>query len=60
MVKKLSDRTQRDKDGIRERLERNTWNPFERVDPVILEAIHKRNEQNKITHILETAEDALW
>lgn len=60
MATKTPGRTQREKNDIRERLERNTWNPFERVDPVILEAIHKRYEQNKITHILETAEDALW
>lgn len=38
----------------------NGWNPFQRVDPTILEAIHQRHQQNRITHILETAEDALW
>ena len=38
----------------------SSWNPFERIDPAILEAIHQRHQQNRITHVLETAEDALW
>ena len=40
--------------------ELNGWNPFQRVNPCVLEAIHKRHQQNKITHILETTEDSLW
>ena len=40
--------------------ELNGWNPFQRVNPCVLEAIHKRHQQNKITHILETTEVSLW
>jgi hypothetical protein len=60
MAEKVSRRSQIKTLDVGELLERNQWNPFERVDPKILEDIHRRNEKNKITHILETTEDALW
>lgn len=41
-------------DGVREY---NDWNPFERVDPAVIEDIHKRNDHNKIVHILEDTEE---
>lgn len=61
VVKNRAKRKQnKNKPVYEELMASNRWNPFERVDPAILEAIHKRNQQNKITHILETTEDALW
>jgi hypothetical protein len=39
-------------------LERNEWNPFERVDPKILERLHKRHEQNARKFLLADIEDA--
>ncbi len=41
-------------DGVREY---NDWNPFERVDPLVIEDIHKRHDQNKIVHTLEDTEE---
>jgi len=41
-------------DGVREY---NDWNPFERVDPAIIEDIHKRHDHNKIVHTLEDDEE---
>ena len=37
--------------------EYNDWNPFERVDPLVIEDIHKRHDQNKIVHTLEDTEE---
>lgn len=47
MVKKVSDRAQAA--AIRERIEQNTWNPFERVDPKILEMLHRKHQDNSET-----------
>ena len=41
-------------DGVREY---SDWNPFERVDPLVIEDIHKRHDQNKIVHTLEDTEE---
>lgn len=60
MVKKVPDGTQRKKASIRERIEQNRWNPFERVDPEILQRIHKQHEANAKKHLLDKTEDALW
>ena len=43
---------------IEQLLERNEWNPFERVDPKILERLHKRYEQNARKFLLADIEDA--
>jgi hypothetical protein len=43
---------------IEQLLERNEWNPFERVDPKILERLHKRHEQNARKFLLVNFEDA--
>jgi hypothetical protein len=37
--------------------EYNDWNPFERVDPLVIEDIHKRHDHNKIVHTLEDDEE---
>ena len=41
-------------DGVREY---SDWNPFERVDPAVIEDIHKRHDHNKIVHTLEDTEE---
>jgi len=41
-------------DGVREY---NDWNPFERVDPAVIDDIHKRHDHNKIVHTLEDDEE---
>ena len=41
-------------DGVREY---NDWNPFERVDPLVIDDIHKRQDHNKIVHTLEDDEE---
>jgi hypothetical protein len=48
MVKKISDGTPRKKIGVRELIEQNKWNPFERVDPKILEALHRRSASKRV------------
>lgn len=57
MVKKVPDGTQRKTPSVRELIEQNKWNPFERVDPKILEHMHRKAcNKNKP---LEEYEDAL-
>ena len=46
MAKKIPDGAQREEAVIRERIEQNRWNPFERVDPKILEMLHRKHEKN--------------
>ena len=60
MVKKVSDGTSKEKIDIGERIQQNTWNPFERVDPKILERIHKQHETTARRHTLDQAEAATW
>ena len=44
-------------------LERNEWNPFERVDPKILEMLHRKHERDaekaRKYYLLTKTEDAL-
>lgn len=57
MVKKVFDGAQRKTPSVRELIEQNKWNPFERVDPKILEQMHRKIcSKNKP---LEEYEDAL-
>jgi hypothetical protein len=60
MVKTNADRKQKKTVSVRERVEQNKWNPFERVDPKILERIHKQHEANARRHTLDQAEAATW
>lgn len=46
MVKKVLNGTQRKTPSVRELIEQNKWNPFERVDPKILEMLHRKHEKN--------------
>ena len=43
-------------EGVREY---SDWNPFERVDPLVIEDIHKRHDlhNHKIVHTLEDDEE---
>ena len=58
MAKKIPDGTQREEAVIRERIEQNRWNPFERVDPKILEMLHRKHEKAKKQVLLTQTEDA--
>ena len=64
MVTQSADGTQRTKTKEREEtrrlVEQNGWNPFERVDPKILEAIHKRQDQHITVHLLDEVGEATW
>ena len=58
MVKKISDGTSKEKIDIGERIQQNTWNPFERVDPKILEMLHRKHEKARKYYLLTKTEDA--
>lgn len=62
MAKKISERTQAKETDIGKRIEENRWNPFERVDPEILEMLHRKHERNaqkaRKYHLLTETEDA--
>ena len=62
MVKKISDGTSKEKIDIGERIQQNTWNPFERVDPKILEMLHRKHqcnaEKSRKYYLLTKTEDA--
>lgn len=51
-------RLKRKEQIVSELLEKNMWNPFERVDPKILERLHKKHEQNARKFLLANFEDA--
>ena len=55
---KLAKRKQtKDRPVFDEVKEYNDWNPFERVDPLVIQDIHKRHDHNKIVHTLEDTEE---
>ena len=62
MAKKIPDGAQREEAVIRE-IEQNRWNPFKRVDPKILEMLHRKHEKNaentRRYFLLSQTEDAL-
>ena len=39
-------------------LDNNTWNPFVRVDPKILEMLHRKHEKARKYYLLTNSEDA--
>ena len=48
-LKKLQSRSRKSKkrvETVSTIIERNGWNPFERVDPRILEMLHRKHERN--------------
>ena len=48
MAERISKRTPRKKISVRELIEQNKWNPFERVDPKILETLHRRSTSKRV------------
>ena len=59
--KKSSSRKSRSKQrtqNVSKLLEQNAWNPFERVDPKILERLHKKHEQTARKFLLDDTEEA--
>lgn len=58
MAKKIPDGAQREEAAIRKQLEQNRWNPFERVDPKILEMLHRKHGKEKKQVLLTQTEDA--
>jgi len=41
--------------NVLQRLERNDWNPFDRVNPKVLEILHKRNSRDTPPDDVEAA-----
>jgi len=39
-------------------LEQNAWNPFERVNPIVLERIHNKHKQQARLYMLANMKDA--
>ena len=39
-------------------IEKNMWNPFERVDPKVLERLHKKHETTARRYVLDDIEEA--
>lgn len=60
MVERISKKAKTKTPSVRERIERNKWNPFERVDPEILQRIHKQYEANAKKHFLDQVEPAIF
>ena len=62
MVKKVSSRTPRseieERKAIAKLIQENKWNPFERVDPNVLEIIHRQSTTKRVS-TPEDVEDAL-
>ena len=59
--KKSSSRKSRSKQrtqNVSKLLEQNAWNPFERVDPKILERLHKKHQQTARKFLLDNTEEA--
>jgi len=52
-------RLKRKQQNVSELIERNMWNPFERVDPKVLEQLHKKHETTARKFMLDNIEDAL-
>jgi hypothetical protein len=57
-------RSKRKEQTVSVLLERNAWNPFERVDPKILEMLHRKHERDaekarKYYLLTQQTEDAL-
>jgi len=53
-------RSKRKTQNVSSLIEKNMWNPFERVDPKVLEHLHKKHETTARRYVLEEIEDALF
>jgi hypothetical protein len=59
VVKRTTKRKQaKSRPIIEQLLERNAWNPFERVDPKTLERLHKKHQQTARKFLLDDTEEA--
>lgn len=47
MAERISKRAKTKTPSVRELIEQNRWNPFERVDPKILEHMHRKLTNKK-------------
>ena len=56
MAEKVSRRTQAKPLSVRELIERNQWDPFKRVDPKILETMHKQTKGERASHLHDLEE----
>jgi len=52
-------RSKRKTQTVSSLIEKNMWNPFERVDPKVLERLHKKHETAARKFMLDNVEDAL-
>jgi hypothetical protein len=53
-------RSKRKQQNVSELIEQNMWNPFERVDPKVLEQLHKKHETTARRYVLDDTEEALF
>jgi hypothetical protein len=51
-------RSKRKTQTVSSLIERNMWNPFERVDPKVLEQLHKKHETTARRYVLDDIEEA--
>jgi len=51
-------RSKRKTQTVSSPIEKNMWNPFERVDPKVLEQLHKKHETTARKFMLDSTEDA--
>jgi hypothetical protein len=51
-------RSKRKTQTVSNLIEKNMWNPFDRVDPKVLEQLHKKYETTARRFVLEDTEDA--
>jgi hypothetical protein len=61
MVEKTTTRQKRQQrvSSITALLEQNAWNPFERVNPIVLERIHNDHKRQARLYLLTNMEDAV-
>ena len=53
-------RSKRKDQNVSSLIEKNMWNPFERVDPKVLERLHKKHETTARRYVLDDTEEALF
>lgn len=51
-------RSKRKDQNVSSLIEKNMWNPFERVDPKVLEQLHKKHEQTARKFLLANFDEA--
>ena len=51
-------RSKRKEQNVSSLIEKNMWNPFERVDPKVLERLRKKHETTARRYVLDDIEEA--